>query len=130
MPPRRVLVVDDDPSVCRALTVTLRRAGYEAARHDSGFGLAVAIRSFEPDLIILDVDMPGLAGPAAARAAAEVAGDLPPIVLCSGLGEEDLQRKAAQVGAAGIVRKPVTRQELIAAVEQVLSAPHRSVAHV
>ncbi len=74
------------------------------------------------DVVILDVDMPGLAGPAAVRAASEVAGDLPPIVLCSGLDEDTLHRQALQMGASGVLRKPVTRHELVAAVEHALQA--------
>jgi len=120
--PARILVVDDDPAVCQAYATILRRAGYEAFQQDSGFGLAVAIRTLAPHLIVLDVDLPGLRGPSAVRAAMQVAGVVPPVVLCTGLAPEDVEDDARSIGAAGILYKPVGRQDLLACVDRVLGA--------
>lgn len=116
----RILVVDDDPAVCRAYATVLRRAGYEAYQQESGFGLAVAIRTLRPHLILLDVDLPGLRGPSAVRAAIEVAGIVPPVVLCTGLAPEDVEEDARSIGAVGTLYKPVGRQDLLACVDRVL----------
>ena len=61
----KILVVDDDPLVRDAVAQLLERAGFRVETHDSGFGLVMAIRTHRPDLVLLDVSMPGLRGDSA-----------------------------------------------------------------
>jgi CheY-like chemotaxis protein len=123
MTAQRILVVDDEADVRAAVEGVLQRAGYVVQTQDSGFGLSVAVREFRPDLVLMDVHMPGLRGTAALKAMAALAHpDLPsvPVVLFSGLPAADLVQMQAQVGAAGVLHKPVTPKEIRACVEHVL----------
>ncbi len=118
----RILVVDDDPAILLALSTILRRAGYDVATHDSGFGLAMALRQFVPSVVLLDVDMPGLRGDAALRAASELDENVcPPVVLCSGLPDHELAERARRMGAADYLVKPVNRDQIVGCLERVIA---------
>jgi CheY-like chemotaxis protein len=115
MVPGRVLLVDDDATTLLIMSAALRKAGYDVQTHDSGFGLAVAIRSYQPDIVLLDVDMPGLSGDRALEAANTVDHGLRGkvrFVLHSALPERQLARLVNNVGADGYLVKPIPPQDL------------------
>jgi len=58
----RVLVVDDEPSICRALTIALTRAGYEASSSHSGEGALELLRAGHYDALLLDLRIPDVRG--------------------------------------------------------------------
>ncbi len=60
--PPRILVVDDDPQQLEMISRRLRLEGFEVATAASSFGTSNLIRSFEPRVVLLDVNIPGLAG--------------------------------------------------------------------
>ncbi len=114
---RRVLIVDDDPLTVRTVRRVLNSAGHVTSELTSGFGFAVALRSFSPDVVLLDVNMPGLGGAGALKSAREMDICGPRILLHSGLGDAELQELTERLSADGFVRKPASSQELLAAVE-------------
>lgn len=59
---KRILVVDDDKTILQTTQSLLHNAGYEVITHDTPFGATEMIRTWRPDLVLLDVNMPGLAG--------------------------------------------------------------------
>ena len=59
---KRILVVDDDKSILQTTESLLRSAGYEVITHDTPFRTTEMIQTWRPDLVLLDVNMPGLAG--------------------------------------------------------------------
>ncbi|HEX7151115.1 MAG TPA: response regulator [Thermoanaerobaculia bacterium] len=59
---QRILVIDDDPAHLDSTRGILEAEGYEVATHDQPFGSTNAIVKFQPDLVLLDVNMPGLSG--------------------------------------------------------------------
>jgi response regulator NasT len=121
MSPARVLLVDDDEAVLQGIGALLRRAGYEVQTHNSGFGLAMAIRTFRPAVVLLDVEMPGLSGDWAVRASVSLHGGvLPPVLLMSGLAPLEVARRAQDIDAAGYVLKPVEAPTLFAALDRAL----------
>ena len=118
----RVLVVDDDPLIRNAVGDVLEKGGYAVDTHDSGFGLIVAIRDHRPDLVLLDVSMPGLRGDLAVRALQELTRPgvpRPAVALFSGMPEDELRRTAAQMGLAAI-HKPVGSSDLLEQVALIL----------
>lgn len=59
---KRILVVDDDKAILLATQSLLQNAGYEVVTHDTPFRTTEMIQTWQPDLVLLDVNMPGLAG--------------------------------------------------------------------
>lgn len=59
---KRILIVDDDKAHLQTTEALLRSAGYEVVTHDTPFRTTEMIQTWRPDLVLLDVNMPGLAG--------------------------------------------------------------------
>jgi two-component system KDP operon response regulator KdpE len=108
----RVLVVDDEPQIRRALRVALRANGYgvdEAGTGEEALDL-VAVRP--PDLVILDLALPDMDGVEVCRHLREWS--RVPIIVLSAHGEEDLKVEALDEGADDYVTKPFSIPELLA----------------
>jgi two-component system KDP operon response regulator KdpE len=124
---RQVLVVDDDPAICRVLCAELEAAGYAARAAGDGAEALLAVDDEPPDLIITDLAMPNRDGFSLIKAVRQRS-DLPIIVLSVRGGDSDKIR-ALDLGADDYVTKPVSLPELLARVRTQLrrSAPERSV---
>ncbi|MCR9165010.1 MAG: response regulator [Nannocystaceae bacterium] len=122
--PLRVLIVDDDSLVRTTLSLMLEGAGHVVSTLESGFGLAVAFRSLRPDIVILDVNMPGLGGCGALRTARELCEDSvqPKVLLHSGRSAEELSEIARGACADGFLQKPASRSTVLAALDN--ASPH------
>jgi DNA-binding response OmpR family regulator len=115
----RVLAIDDDEDTLALLSELLERAGFEATVVASGQeGLAVLQAGFNPDVVILDITMPGLDGWGVLERIRSV-GEVPVLVLTSRAAELERVR-GLRSGADDYVVKPFGRQELIARVEALL----------
>lgn len=110
----RILIVDDDPLIRDAIGGVLENAGYDVDTHDSGFGLALAIREYRPELVLLDVTMPGLRGDSALRALDSLSHSLPNIrvVLFSGIPVDELHARAKRLGVP-CLHKPIDADSLL-----------------
>ena len=117
----RLLVVDDDRRISMALCVRLRAAGFEVeCAYDGDEAYATAARSL-PDLIIMDINMPGDGGIAAAqnlRGNPDTRGI--PVIFITASKETHLRELAEHVGAADFFEKPYHAQDLVQAVELAL----------
>jgi two-component system alkaline phosphatase synthesis response regulator PhoP len=105
--PRHVLVVDDSALIRQVVQLGLSGRGWRVTPAGSGAeGLELAERE-PPDVILLDVVMPDLDGPATLSAlrAAERTRDVP-VVFLTGTAEEDDVRRLRKLGAAGVIGKP------------------------
>jgi two-component system KDP operon response regulator KdpE len=109
---QRVLVVDDEPQIRRALRLVLRANGYDVAEVGTGEGAldALAIQPF--DLMILDLMLPDVDGVEVCRRL-RVWSRLPVVVL-SAHGEEEVKVRALDEGADDYVTKPFSAPELLA----------------
>jgi DNA-binding response OmpR family regulator len=119
---KRVLIVDDEPSIVISLEFLLKRAGLEVlVARDGEAGLAL-IREQHPDLVVLDVMMPKLDGFAVLEA---VRGDpqtsATPVLMLTAKGREAEQKKGLSLGADAYMAKPFSTHELVAKVEELLS---------
>ena len=112
--PARVLVVDDDPQTLRSVRETLTRAGYVARVTGDPAELSRIIRKERPDLVLLDLVLPGTDGIALLGSVPELA-DLP-VVFISGYGRDETIAEALEAGAADFLVKPFSPTELTARV--------------
>jgi len=112
-------VVDDDTTVSSVVVSYLLRGGHEAVAVDDGFAALEAIASGQPDLVVLDLMLPGLDGFEVCRRARA---DFPvlPIIMLTALGEPDDRIAGLELGADDYVAKPFSPRELILRIESVL----------
>ena len=118
-----ILIVDDEPQIRRVMLTTLTSHGYTVVEAASGEEALEKLRSERPDLIILDVNMPGISG---IETCAEIrtSSDVPIIMLTIRNSERD-KVQALDAGADDFVVKPFGVQELMARIRAALrrSAP-------
>ena len=116
--PFRVLVVDDDPDMAAYLTHLLSREGMATEIAVDGASANARVRSDPPDLILLDVMMPGHSGfELCERLKRDEATALIPIVLVSALEDQESRVRGIEAGADDFLSKPVKREELLARVK-------------
>jgi two-component system KDP operon response regulator KdpE len=108
----RVLVVDDEPQILRALETALRGAGYEIDTAATGEAALTQAALHQPDAIILDLVLPGKSGAEVCRELREWS--QVPIVILSAVGEEREKVTALDAGADDYVTKPFGVDELLA----------------
>jgi two-component system, OmpR family, response regulator len=113
-----ILIVDDDPVIGHLLEAALIRAGYQTSRADSAATLQAALDRAKPDLILLDILLPGDDGLTIARRI-RLHSDVP-IIFLSALGEERDRVTGLKIGADDYVTKPFGTAELLARIEAVL----------
>jgi two-component system, OmpR family, KDP operon response regulator KdpE len=115
---RRVLVVDDEPQILRALRVVLRDAGFEAVPAETA-GEALDLAAVRPpDAAIVDLVLPDGDGVGVCRSLREWSSM--PIIVLSALGDEDEKVRALEAGADDYVTKPFGPRELVARLEAAL----------
>lgn len=112
-PPRgKVLVVDDDRVALEVARERLEGAGYEVITRDSALGTSAVIQTERPDIVLLDVQMPGLSGTALAKFIGEK--DLHvPIILHSASDRAALREMAHECGAVGLIMKTDDEQSFL-----------------
>jgi CheY-like chemotaxis protein len=118
--PAKILVVDDIPENVRLLEAVLVPRGYEVVTATDGLAALGLVETEEPDLILLDVVMPGLDGYAVCRhlRANDATAVLPVIMVTSSVGQE--KRKAIEAGADDFIAKPFNHDELLTRVQSLL----------
>ncbi|MBW2176506.1 MAG: response regulator [Deltaproteobacteria bacterium] len=110
-----IFVVDDDASVTRALKDLLESAGFRAETFGSAEDFLSSDRSEGPDLLILDVFMPGMTGLALQKQLASSGSKLPTILITA---HEDtrIRQTALEEGAVAFLQKPFEDQTLLDAI--------------
>jgi DNA-binding response OmpR family regulator len=113
-----VLVVDDEPIVREMVARYLQRDGFEALETADGFTALQLLETRRPDLVVLDVMLPGLDGLEVCRrlhAMSEL-----PVILLTGRSEESDRIVGLELGADDYITKPFSPRELVARVKAVL----------
>jgi len=114
----RILVVEDEPIVAEVVERYLRRDGHEVSRVADGRAAMEAIEAFAPDLVVLDLMLPGIDGMDVCRrirARSQV-----PIIMLTARGDEVDKLIGLEIGADDYVTKPFSPRELAARVKTVL----------
>jgi two-component system, OmpR family, response regulator MprA len=128
--PPRVLVVEDDDAIAQVLQRSLRMEGYEVRVADDGPAALDAAHGFLPDLVILDLGLPGMDGIEVAKRLRETDDDVPILVLTARDAIES-RVEGLDAGADDYLVKPFERQELLARLRALLRRrPPRGQAHL
>ncbi len=113
--PHRILVIDDDRDVLRIVCVVLESlGGFKAEACNTAGGAVDAALRFEPDLILLDVMMPEMDGPAVLKALrAEPRTETIPVIFMTAKIMPNEANRYQSLGVAGIIAKPFNARPLI-----------------
>jgi DNA-binding response OmpR family regulator len=122
-PPHSILVVEDEDNIALALEFLMKREGYAHARIANGAEALACIRDMHPDLVLLDIMLPGASG-------YEICQDVRQdpsladvkILMMTARGSANEKRKGLEIGADGFITKPFELKELRAEVRRLLDA--------
>ncbi|KPN89892.1 EAL domain-containing response regulator [Pseudomonas nunensis] len=116
-----LLIVDDEPHVCKLLQILLQNQGYQTLTAGSGEEALLMVAQQPPDLILLDIMMPGMDGFEVARQLkTDKATSNIPIIMLSALGEHSARISGLEAGAEDFLSKPVESAELWLRVRNLL----------
>jgi DNA-binding NarL/FixJ family response regulator len=128
---KRLLLVDDEAKLLRAVAVTLREEGYEVTTARSGAEALVRINEGVPDLIVSDIRMPGMDGFKLARALrSNPRTALIPIIFLTAKDQREDRLAGIRTGVDAYLVKPFDPEELIAVVSNILSRMERTSAEL
>ncbi len=120
---RRILVVDDEPTICASISARLRAEGYAVDTEDNGLDAVRHCRENPPDLMVLDVMLPGLDGLEVCR---QVQAHAPiPVLMLTARGTETDMLVGLGVGADDYLPKPFSMRVLVARVAALLRRTDR-----
>ena len=111
----KILLVDDEPAIVQALEYNLRREGFETASALTGPAALELFEKEKPDLVVLDVMLPGLSGTEICRILRRQS--LVPIIMLTARAEETDRVVGLELGADDYVTKPFSTRELVARVK-------------
>src|SRR3989304_3745457 len=121
LPPGTILAVDDDPKALGTFETYLKGAGLDVLTAMSGEQALGAVRRASPDIVLLDLSMPGMSGREVLRElkARKETSDIPVIIVTS-VGQMAEREKAIHEGADDFLTKPIGRRELLMRVRTLL----------
>ena len=111
----RILIVEDDLSVAEVMEIVLNDAGYETTSIHSGTEVMQGFQRFQPDLILLDLMLPGIDGITLCKLLREIS--TVPIIMLTAKSETDDVVEGLKAGADDYVIKPAKRDEILARIE-------------
>lgn len=124
----KILIIDDDQEICRVIGNGLRRQGFEVATASNGDEGLTAARAILPDLILCDLDMPGLDGQEVVTALRQDGqmGEIP-VIFLSACVERDQIRRSMNLGGDDFITKPAPWPEILAAINARLARRQKQV---
>ncbi len=119
----RILVCDDTPDILEMVQLILESEGYEVTTARCGQEVLDRVAASAPDLVLLDLRMPGVDGLSVLKELAVRSGGGPPVVVLSAKGRDEDRRDALAVGARAYLVKPFTVGQLLSVVSRSLKGP-------
>jgi len=117
--PLRILVVDDDPAMVGAITALVGTEGHQVVTAYDGLTAVKRFREEQPDLVLLDLAMPGLPGEKVLETLRRTRPELP-VIISSGYSSIESQSAWVAAGASAFVGKPYRIQDLALKMREVL----------
>ena len=116
-----ILVVDDDPAIRQLLTDVLEMDGYEVSIAVDGLAAVRQVEAVAPDLVILDVMMPGLDGFGVLETIRSQPGEPVPVLMLTAAAEPDTNSRAWASGVDYYLAKPFTADAVLSLLDEVLA---------
>ena len=114
---KKVIVIEDERNIIEAISFILSRDGWDVVTHSNGHDAIDAVRLRKPDIVILDVMLPGKSGFDILQ---EIRGDGElgqiPVLMLTARGQEKDREMAQRAGASAYMTKPFSNAEVLAAV--------------
>ncbi len=118
---RKILIVDDERDIVKALMIRLQTSGYEVVYAFDGAQAVFMAHKERPDLVILDIRMPAGDGFSVAQRLGESTQTFKiPIIFLTGSPETNSEQRAQELGARFYIKKPYDPEELLDAVKRAL----------
>ena len=126
---KTILIIEDDDKIAFALSVRLKAHGYTTWVAGDGITAITAVVRHRPDVILLDIGLPGGNGFTLAEQFRQLPqGRNTPIILTTASQDPELRKKALALGASGLLRKPFDAEELANTIQKVFGRPGKSAA--
>ncbi len=116
-----VLVVDDEPTICSLMNVFLTQKGYQVQIANTGEDALVLFQEAYPDIVLLDISMPGMRGIDVLRRMKEI-NAASGVIMLSAYGDDETIQEAMDVGAFCYIQKPMELTELNARMQELRQA--------
>ena len=122
----KVMVVDDDPVALQIAAAVLEAQGHQVLTRESALGTSVAVLRERPDVLVLDINMPGISGKTLLEAIREQDAQAQ-VIFYSGRDPDELESLVSETGVLGAVAKAVDPDELASAFSSLLErvSPHK-----
>jgi len=118
---KKILIVEDDPDVAKALAIRLEFSGYEVnVAQDALLGVTKAVKE-APDLALLDISLPAGDGFTVADRIQELLPQDTPFIFLTASKQPDLRKKARLLGAVDFFEKPYDTERLLTSIKVALS---------
>ena len=118
---KKILIIDDEPDVATLLGMRLKSKGYAVTTAFDGIQGVRQAQLLKPDLIILDIKMPGGDGYTVfEKFKMSMHTNLTPIVFISALPPEEVKKKVAEIGASDFIPKPYDPEEVVSKVKNLI----------
>ncbi|SFL39249.1 response regulator transcription factor [Shimia haliotis] len=120
---KSVLLIEDEPNIIEAISFILSRDGWSVATHSNGHDAVGVVMAAQPDIVILDVMLPGKTGYDILRELREEKGmvDLP-VLMLTAKGQVKDREMAERAGASRFMTKPFSNAEVLEAVRELVNA--------
>ncbi len=120
---KRILIIEDDNNVARALELRIRSACYSTTVASDGYSGVASVARSRPDLVLLDINMPGGNGFTVAERIRAIAPDKIPIVFITASKQREFFERAMALGASGYIEKPYDPVQVLTLLANVLDKP-------
>jgi DNA-binding response OmpR family regulator len=117
--PKKILIVDDEPHMCEAVKLLLESEGFEVVTAHNVQECMERIRKGTPDLILLDILLPGVSGTSAIRSLMDSLSGTK-IIMFSVISTDYFKKLCRELGAVDYITKPFDNEDLVRRVKKVL----------
>ncbi len=116
-----VLLIEDEPNIAEAIRFILSRDGWQVSMRADGLGAAEAVRADRPDLVILDLMLPGCSGLEVVEAIrADPATEAVPVLMLTAKGQGRDREAAERAGVNRFMTKPFSNADILASVRELV----------